>query len=194
MNKKRICLVTSGHSPFDERIFWKFGKSLKDAGYTVSIFCSNQEIETTVDEIIIKGFDGYSYQKKRKINEFYSQLNQFSPDLIICSEMLPVFSALMFKKQNPSVKIILDVTEWFPENVAFKFKGIKRWIKYFQLMMPYIYILQKVDQLIIGEISKKKRYNFLAASKPKTIIGYYPILNVQTWNHKSIKLFNCNLK
>lgn len=182
MNKKRICLVTSGHSPFDERIFWKFGKSLKDAGYTVSIFCSNQEIETTVDEIIIKGFDGYSYQKKRKINEFYSQLNQFSPDLIICSEMLPVFSALMFKKQNPSVKIILDVTEWFPENVAFKFKGIKRWIKYFQLMMPYIYILQKVDQLIIGEISKKKRYNFLAASKPKTIIGYYPILKLFNYN------------
>ncbi len=43
-------------------------------------------------------------------------------------------------------------------------------------MIPYIYILQKIDHLIIGEVSKKKRYDFLAASKPKSIIGYYPIL------------------
>ncbi|HMN25407.1 MAG TPA: hypothetical protein PKE38_12955 [Ignavibacteriaceae bacterium] len=176
MNNKRICLITSGHPPFDERIFWKFGRSLKDAGSSVLIFCSTQEINKTVDDISIKGFDGYSYPKKKKINEFYNQLNQFKPDLIICSEMLPVFAVLKFKKHNPAAKTILDVTEWFPENVAFKFKGIKRWIKYFQLLVPYLYVLQKVDHLIIGEASKKKRYDFLAASKPKTIISYYPIL------------------
>ncbi|MBK7629745.1 MAG: glycosyltransferase [Ignavibacteriales bacterium] len=182
MKNKRICLVTSGHPPFDERIFWKFGKSVKDAGYSVSIFCSTQQIDKTIDGIVIKGFDGISYLKKQKINEFYNYLNQFKPDLVVCSEMLPVFAALKFKKQNPTIKIILDITEWFPENVAFKFKGIQRLIKYFQLIIPYIYILQKVDHLIIGEVSKKKRYDFLAASKPKTIIGYYPI--VKFYNYK----------
>ena len=70
----------------------------------------------------------------------------------------------------------MDITEWFPENVAFKFQGLKRWIKYSQLLLPYFYVLQKVDHLIIGEVSKKKRYDFLAISKPKTIIGYYPVL------------------
>ena len=45
--------------------------------------------------------------------------------------------------------------------------GVKRWIKYFQLLLPYLYILQKVDHLIIGEVSKKKRYDFIASSKPK---------------------------
>jgi glycosyltransferase involved in cell wall biosynthesis len=179
---KRICLVTSGHPPFDERIFWKFGKSLKDAGYSVSILCSTQQIENNVEKIVIKGFDGYSYPKNKKINEFYNQFNQFKPDIIICSEMVPVFAALKFKKQNQTVKIILDVTEWFPENVAFKLNGIKRFVKYFQLIIPYIYILQKVDHLIIGEVSKKKRYDFLAASKPKSIIGYYPILKL--FNYK----------
>jgi glycosyltransferase involved in cell wall biosynthesis len=179
---KRICLVTSGHPPFDERIFWKFGKSLKDAGYSVSILCSTHQIENNVEKIVIKGFDGYSFRKKKKVDEFCNQLNQIKPDLIICSEMLPVFAALKFKNQNQNVKIILDVTEWFPENVAFKFNGIKRFVKYFQLLIPYIYILQKIDHLIIGEISKKKRYDFLAASKPKTIIGYYPI--VKFFNYK----------
>ncbi|HEX9252426.1 MAG TPA: hypothetical protein VF870_09295, partial [Ignavibacteriaceae bacterium] len=176
MNNKRICLVTSGHPPIDERIFWKFSKSLKDAGFSVSIICSTQDINKVVDAISLRGFDGTSFSKKKKITEFYNLINLFNPDLLLCSEMLPVFAALKFTKENPDTKIILDITEWFPENVAFKFHGIKRWIKYFQLLLPYIYVLQKVDHLIIGEISKKKRYDFLAGSKPKTIIGYYPVL------------------
>jgi glycosyltransferase involved in cell wall biosynthesis len=176
LNKKRICLVTSGHPPFDERIFWKFGASLTKAGFSVAIFCSTKKINKVVDGIVITGFDGESYPKRKKIDEFYSLINQFNPDLIICSEMLPEFAALKFRKQNPSTKIILDITEWFPENVAFKFTGLKRWIKYFQLLLPYLYILQKIDHLIIGEVSKKKRYDFIASAKPKTIIGYYPVV------------------
>jgi glycosyltransferase involved in cell wall biosynthesis len=101
--------------------------------------------------------------------------------------MLPVFAALKFRKQNPNTKIIFDITEWLPENVAFKFNGLKRWIKYFQLLIPYLYILQKVDHLIIGEVSKSKRYDVIASSKPKTIIGYYPILKY--FNHKKPDLF-----
>lgn len=175
MSKKRICLVTSGHPPFDERIFWKFGASLAEAGFSVSIICSTLEINKVVEGISITGFDGFLIPKMNKIETFHSLINQFKPDSIICSEMLPVFSALKFKKENPETKIILDITEWYPENVAFKFSGIKRWIKYFQLLLPYIYILQKVDHLIIGEVSKKKRYDFLANLKSKTIIGYYPV-------------------
>ncbi len=90
--------------------------------------------------------------------------------------MLPVFAALKFKKKSSNAKIILDITEWFPENVAYKFNGVNRWIKYFQLLLPYFFVLQKVDHLIVGEDSKKKRYDFFANSKPKTIIGYYPVL------------------
>lgn len=186
MNKKRICLVTSGHPPFDERIFWKFAKSLTEDGYSVSIICSTVELNKVVDGIMMTGFDGFSYPKKRKIETFYNLINQFNPDLIICSELLPVFAALKFRKINEFTKIILDITEWVPENVAFKFNGLKRWVKYFQLFLPYIYILQKVDHLIIGEVTKKKRYDFLAGSKPKTIIGYYPILKY--FNYKKPNL------
>lgn len=176
MNKKRICLITSGHPPFDERIFWKFGKSLIEAGFSVSIICSTLEINKVVDGISVTGFDGISLPKKKKIEIFYNLINQFNPDLIICSEMLPAVAALKFRNLNQPTKIILDITEWFPENVAFKFTGLKRWIKYFQLLLPYRYILLKVDHLIIGEVSKKKRYDFMANLKSKTIVGYYPVL------------------
>ncbi|MBK7497600.1 MAG: glycosyltransferase [Ignavibacteriales bacterium] len=176
MNKKRICLVTSGHPPFDERIFWKFGQSLNENGFSVSIICSTEQINKVINGISIVGFDGYSYNKKKKIDSFYDLITDFNPDIIICSEMLPVFAALKFKGKSSNAKIILDVTEWFPENVAYKFNGVKRWIKYFQLLIPYFYVLQKVDHLIIGEVSKKKRYDLLARSKPKSVVGYYPVL------------------
>jgi len=175
-------LLTSGHPPFDERIFWKFAISLSEAGYNISIICSTVEINTVVNSIAITGFEGTTFPKQKKINDFYNLINQFNPDLIICSEMLPVFAALKFRTQNKLAKIVLDVTEWFPENVAFKFKGIKRWIKYLQHLLPYIFILQKVNHLIIGENSKKKRYDLLARSKPKTVIGYYPV--VKYFNYK----------
>ena len=136
-----------------------------------------------MDEIVIKGFDGISYPKRQKVNEFYKLITQFDPDLIICSEMLPVFAALKFMKQHKHTRIILDITEWFPENVAFKYTGLKRWIKYLQLFLPYIFILQKMDHLIIGELAKKKRYDILAANKLKTIIGYYPVLKY--FNYKT---------
>ena len=75
--------------------------------------------------------------------------------------MLPIFAALKFKKNDGNTKIIMDITEWFPENVAFKFNGVKRWIKYFQLLIPYFYVLQKIDHLIIGEAFKRNDMTFL---------------------------------
>lgn len=176
MKNKRICLITSGHPPFDERIFWKFSKSLQNEGFDVFIICSTQNIDTSVGQINLFGFDGISFPKKQKIEKFSSLLIKLNPDLIICSEMLPVFAALRFKEINSKAKIIIDITEWYPENVAFKFDGIHRWIKYFQLLFPYIYILQKVDHIIIGEKSKKQRYDIIAPFKSKTIISYYPII------------------
>lgn len=182
MNNKRICLVTSGHPPMDDRIFWKFSKSLAEAGYEVSILCSTESFDKKEPGIIIIGFDGYHLSKSEKIKRFSEHLHKIKPDLIICSEILPIISSLKNRQVNPSVKIILDITEWFPENVAFKLKGISRWLKYLQLFLPYTYLLQKVDHLIIGEKTKLARYNFLAPTKSKTIIGYYPVL----------KYFNCN--
>lgn len=176
MNNKNICLVTSGHPPMDDRIFWKFSKSLSKAGYSVTILCSTENLNKIESDIQLIGFDGYELPKKEKIKRFYNHLVEIKPDLIICSEILPVISGLKFKKINPSVKIVLDITEWFPENVAFKLKGINKWIKYAQLFIPYIYLLQKVDHLIVGEKTKLARYNFLAPTKSKSIIGYYPVL------------------
>jgi glycosyltransferase involved in cell wall biosynthesis len=176
LNSQRICILTSGHPPLDDRIFWKFGNSLSEAGFKIFIVCSTLEIKDIKNGIKITGIDGNDLNKNQKIKFFLSNLESINPEIIICEEMLPVFSAINYKKRNQKVKVILDITEWYPENVAFKFNGTKRWLKYFQLLLPYIFVLNKVDQLIIGEKNKKRRYDALAFNIPKTIIGYYPVL------------------
>ncbi|MCJ7647306.1 MAG: hypothetical protein MUP85_01710 [Candidatus Lokiarchaeota archaeon] len=45
-----------------------------------------------------------------------------------------------------------------------------------RLFLPYVLILSKVEQLIVGESGKLKRYKFLAPFNSKTIIGYHPII------------------
>ena len=106
MDVKRISLLTSGHPPFDERIFWKFAKSLCAVGFKTSVFCSTQKINIVKDDILLKGFNSQNLSKNNKIVQFFTLIESFEPDIVICSEMLPVFAALRYKRLKPDLKII----------------------------------------------------------------------------------------
>ncbi|MFH1319567.1 MAG: glycosyltransferase [Bacteroidota bacterium] len=42
-NKLKVCMLTTDHSPLDERIFYKECKSLAKSGYDVSLICSSDK-------------------------------------------------------------------------------------------------------------------------------------------------------
>lgn len=177
MNKK-VVILSSGHPPKDERIFSKIGFSLSTHGYSVVICTSTEELHTSDESIYFDCFEGEKLTKRKKINKFFSIISSHSPDIIISSEALPILAAHKFKKkEKDSCVIITDITEWYPENVAFKYKGLKKWFTYFILYVFNIYATNLADALIIGEESKKKRYDFIASRKKKEIISYYPRLN-----------------
>lgn len=176
--KKKVMLLSSGHPPKDERMFSKIGYSLSTNGYSVVICTSTEELHTTEKSIFFDCFDGEKLTKREKINKFYSLLSSHSPDIIISSEPLPILAAHQFKKNaKSSCKVISDITEWYPENVAFKFSGIKKWVTYFVLYLFNIYATNLADALFLGEKNKIKRYKLISPSKQKMIIPYYPILN-----------------
>jgi glycosyltransferase involved in cell wall biosynthesis len=187
LEKKRICLVTSGHPSFDERIFWKFGTTLAENNYDVLIISSVENLCADKNGIKINSFDGSNLNKRDKLNKFYELIKCFNPEIIICSEMLTVYSTLKFRKIVKTTKIIYDITEWYPENVTFKFKGIKRWFNYLILFVGNIIAVNKVSHIIVGEISKKMRYDFFAPFKTKTIIGYYPVLKYFNYKLPDLK-------
>ncbi|MFA6026801.1 MAG: glycosyltransferase [Ignavibacteriaceae bacterium] len=175
--KNKVVILSSGHPPKDERIFSKIGYSLSTNGYSVVICTSTEELHTSDKSIYFDCFNGEKLTKREKINKFYSLLSSHSPDIIISSEPLPILAAHQFKKKDKSsCKVISDITEWYPENVAFKYQGIKKWFSYFTLYLFNLYTTNLADALIIGEEGKKKRYDLIAPFKMKEIVSYFPRL------------------
>ena len=176
MNKK-IAILTSGHNPFDERLFYKFARTFKNNNFNTAIFCSTQNIDETKDEITIKGFTSENLNKRHKIHKFCELLIEFKPDIIICAEILPILAANKYKKElNKICKIVYDLTEWYPENYYSKLPAIVYYSIYPILYLFQYNTIQKVDGIIFGEQRKIQRFNLLAPTKKKKLISYYPLL------------------
>ena len=175
---KKVALITTGHPPFDERIYWKFALSISSNGYETAILCSTENINEKKQEILLKGFKDDSLNRKARLNKLYRLIRDFEPDLIICSEASAIIPAHKYKKSsNNKCKIISDITEWYPENVAFKYQRFKKWALYFLMYIFNVYATNLVDELILGENNKLTRYNLIAPSKNKTVIAYFPVLD-----------------
>jgi len=175
LEKKKICLLTSGHPPFDERIYWKFGKTFVEHRFEVIIIASTTDLNIKEDEIQLHCFNGNEFNKKKKVEEFYNILLQYQPDIIICFEHLPVIAASKYQKlKNKNVNLILDITEYYPhQNTLNEFVGVSKLLKFIQLFLFNVYTSNLVDSIIVGETNKAKLYKWIAPFKTKSIIGYY---------------------
>ena len=171
-----IVIVTTGHPPFDERIFYKFAISMRRSGYKVSVLSAREEISTESEGITIKGFNGTALTKKEKVEKLYKEITSFSPSLIICCEPLTILAAQEYKKRhNAAVKIIYDITEYYPhQNTLNQYPGIFRSFQYLRLSLFNTYVSNLTDYLFIGEEGKAKLYETIAPYRKKAIIGYYP--------------------
>jgi len=177
MGIRTVAFLTSTHSPFDDRIFYHQAQALAKR-FRVVIISGTETISETVEQISILGDNSYDSDKKKKIEFFKQSLAQFNPEMIICSEPLPIIAALRYKKSVPlKVKIIYDVTEWYPSKKNLEgltvFQGILTFIK---LLFVNLYASSRCDGFIFGEHYKSLPYRFLFGYKKWETISYYPDL------------------
>ena len=174
-----ISFLTSGHYPYDDRIFFHLGKSLSEAGHKVEIVSSKSGTKEVTQGISINCFEGDNLSKREKIKRFIEYLSNFNPEIIICSEPLPLLPAKQFKlKRNRNVKILYDITEWHPsaENLS-AIKGPKKFYIFLKLLLFNLFSSSFTDGFIFGEWHKSKPYRLFFPFKPFVFITYYPDLN-----------------
>ena len=173
-----ISFLSSGHYPYDDRIFYHLGKSLSENGHKVEITSSKSNEKVQTEGISCNCFEGDSLAKSEKTERFIKYLENFEPDVIICSEPLPVLAARRYKrKAHRKIRIIYDITEWYPskKNLVQK-KTVRKCITFFKLLLFNIHSSSLADAFIFGEWYKSKPYRLLFPFKPFIFTTYYPDL------------------
>lgn len=178
----KISFLTSGHDPYDDRIFYHMARSLCDHNNIVEVVSSKRNLIDVTDGIKLNCFEGDLISKRDKINQFIVRLTEFSPQIIICSEPLPVLAAKKYsKKQSAKIKIIYDITEWYPskKNLA-PYNKTFRWFYFIKLLLFNIWVSRFADSLIFGEWFKSKPYRLIFPCKSFIFTSYYPDLKYIT--------------
>jgi glycosyltransferase involved in cell wall biosynthesis len=173
-----ISFLTSGHFPYDDRIFWHMGKTLSEAGHSVEITSSKLFLKELAGGISLNCFDGENFTKKDKTEHFIDLLSKFHPDIIICSEPLPVIAGKRYRKKYHSNAIVIyDITEWYPsrKNLA-PFKLFLKPVIFLKLLSFNLIASWFADAFIFGEFYKSRPYRFLFPNKPFACLTYFPDL------------------
>ncbi len=173
-----VCFLTSGHDPFDDRIFYHMAKSLARRKHHIEIISSTASRNEVIDDIKLNCFDGSALHGIQKARQFIKRLNEFSPEAIICSEPLPLYAAHKYSTgQILKVRTIYDITEWYPskKNIC-HYNLLIRWFFFIKLLAFNILVSRYADFFIFGEWYKSRPYRLLFPRKPFLFVSYYPNL------------------
>jgi len=172
---QKICFLQVAHMPDDDRVWFHQAKLLKENGFYVSII-STRTNHSESENVFCFNDSG---MKKTVVNQkILKILHKINPDLIICDNPLSVFFASNYKKKkNKSIRIIMDVTEWYPskKNLV-NLTCFKRFIKKTGLQCLNFFCGFFVNGFIFGEKDKAKLYKKYFKKKPCLDLPYYPDL------------------
>ena len=175
----KIAFLTSAHSPLDDRIFHHQGEWLANKGHHILIVSSTYFLEQSRGLIAINSFDGNRLSKKNKVAQFVKRVAAFTPDTIICSEPLAIYAAQNYRAQHPQIKIVSDVTEWYPSKKQLDyFPRTTQWLHFIKLASFNIYTSTLVDGYIFGEWYKSIPFRKLYPKRPYIFQSYYPHLKL----------------
>jgi glycosyltransferase involved in cell wall biosynthesis len=180
--------LTSSHSSFDDRIYYHQAKSLS-VNYKIVIVSSIENQSEVIGDITISSENRQSTTVKSKIRFFRESLKKIEPQIIICSEPLPIVAAFKYKrKSNSKVKIIYDVTEWYPskKNLA-GMSFFNRIFTFKKLLLYNFFAASHCDGFVFGEYYKSLPFRFVFPWKKWTIVGYYPDLSYINYQESAMK-------
>ena len=117
----KVCILTTAHSPFDERIFHKEAKSLAEAGYEVVIVAPHEKSEVK-EGIRIQAVTPLSSRTDRiwRLKSLYKRALQEKADIYHFHDpdLIPVALWLSRKHHKP---VVYDVHEYYGDSLLTRY-------------------------------------------------------------------------
>ena len=174
---KKIVLLNTWHGSFDDRVFYHQAKCLAAHGNVIQVISTKDDCHQELDGISIHSFNGHGLTRKNKMRKMLDYLTLFSPGIIICDSPLGVFASKKYKKEH-TLKIIYDITEWYPSKIHLQyFKGFHKMLKFCVLMVANLSAGLKSDSFIFGEYYKSIEFRTLFFWKKYSLLPYFPDIN-----------------
>lgn len=185
---KCVSILTSGHSPYDDRIFFKEARSLKKAGLDVRLISSTGNYDEVQEGIKIEGFriDPFLIRifagRILKLVNFVKLAVRGKCGIYHCHEFGPLISAHIAKfirlvSYGHKVRVIYDLHEWFPWDISWKPGNpfLKR-IRYWVYQRLHSFLCNRTDYIIVTEKFKVPLFkSILIHSRVITIENFPPL-------------------
>ena len=167
----KVCMITTNHSPFDSRVFYKEAKSLKKAGYDITVIGhTNSKLEKEVDDIKIVGIE-----KKVEIKSYLSLLEKLlkealkiNADIYHCHEP-ESFLVAIYLKIFKRKKIVYDVHEYYIDVLPLSSPQMRLFLGFMLYLVEPLFC-GYTDAIITADEEIAKRYK-------KFNKKVYPIFN-----------------
>ena len=187
----KIAFVLTAHYPTDDRVYYQLAATLKQAGNMVFIISSLTDDCSLPDT---QCFDSNGFSKKLLVAKLQNCLLKCDPDIIICDNPIAILAAGKCKSFHKKIRIVYDVTEWYPSKKNLRglpfFKKIMKAILLFGLSW---YAGWLTDAFIFGEYYKAKPFRFFFFWKKYLFLPYYANIDwIKIYPQKNIRE-ECNL-
>jgi glycosyltransferase involved in cell wall biosynthesis len=168
----KIAFALLVHYPDDERVWFQEAKSLKETGNEVFIISTRTNHCSLPDSYC---FDDSQMPKRKLIKQLSDLFHTIVPDVIICDNPMAILAAQHYKKEaNKPIRMIYDVTEWYPSKKNLRGKAFsKKVMKFFSLIFLSFYTSLFLDGFIFGEYHKAFPFRCFFPRKKFIYLPYY---------------------
>lgn len=148
------------HNSDDDRVAYQEAAALQRAGDEVSVFSAYEQKEKSREE---------------KSEWLLQQLLDYQPEVIVCDTPIAVKIAYKVKKKiGPHVRVLYDITEWYPSKKNLRnVSGVKKILRTFLLSFTSVMAGLLADAFIFGEYYKSLPFKILFFWKPSALVSYY---------------------
>lgn len=158
----KICMLTTGHSALDDRIFYKEALSLKKVYNDITIIAPDDNHEYVQDGIRIIGITKPKSIKERFaiVDELIKKAVEVNADVYHFHDFEIIYKANKIKKYLPDAKIVYDVHEHYPDMVRMsrKVPAIVKPLAVWLVDKTELHISKKFSYIITADDAVKERF------------------------------------